>query len=160
VLDYVYGHDQTVAQFVAQLIPYCQRGFGPNIKAVGIVDDSKLIAGVVWHNYDPEAGIMEISGAALPGASWISRRTLAHIYQFPFLRCDCQMIVQRVPADNERLLGVLARYDYYFVALPRLFGRDRDGVVCCLTQEAWAANQFNKRLQHHIDAPPTLSEAA
>jgi hypothetical protein len=28
---------------------------------------------------------------------------------YPFLHCGCQMVVQRTPADNERLLGILAR---------------------------------------------------
>ena len=42
------------------------------------------------------------------------------------------MVVQRTPADNEALLYVLARYGYSFVKVARLFGRDRDGVVCSL----------------------------
>jgi hypothetical protein len=70
------------------------------------------------------------------------------------------MVVQRVPADDERQLWMLARYDFAFTSLPRLFGRDRDGVVCCLTREAWEANKFNKRLRHHVGAVPSLSEAA
>jgi RimJ/RimL family protein N-acetyltransferase len=160
MLGYVYGHDAEIADFVAQLIPHCRRGFGPNAKAMGILDrDGILIAGVVWHNWDPDAGIMEISGAALPGAPWIRRGTLARIYRYPFLELNCQMIVQRVRADNEALLGVLARYDYGFSKVPRLFGRDCDGIVCTLTIEDWANNRFNARFKHHLDDEP-LQEAA
>jgi RimJ/RimL family protein N-acetyltransferase len=147
VLDYVYGHDEIVAKFVASLIPHCQRGFGPNIKAMGVIDDGKLIAGIVWHNYDPESGIIEISGAALPGKYWLTRRTLARMYEYPFLRCGCQMVVQRTPADNEHLLYILSRYGYAFVTVERLFGRRRDGVICSLTREAWEANKFNRQLR-------------
>jgi hypothetical protein len=93
-----------------------------------------LIAGLVYHNWDPEAGTIEISGAALPGHFWLTRPTLARMYQYPFLQCNCQMVVQRTPADNERLLYILARYGYSFVTVPRLLGRDRDCVVCTLTQ--------------------------
>jgi len=53
-------------------------------------------------------------------------------------------VVMRVPADNEYLLGILARYGYVFHRIARLFGSDRDGVVCTLTYEDWIDNKFNK----------------
>ena len=56
MLDYVYNYDELVARFVAMLIPHCRRGFG-RCKTVGVIDDAgQLIAGLVYHNYDPEAG--------------------------------------------------------------------------------------------------------
>ena len=52
MLDYVYGYDQQVARFVADLIPHCRRGFGPNVAAMGVIEDNgNLIAGIVWHNF-------------------------------------------------------------------------------------------------------------
>jgi RimJ/RimL family protein N-acetyltransferase len=162
MLGYVYGHDQEVAHSVAQLIPHCRRGFGPNVMAIGIVDEKGImIAGLVYHNFDPDAGIIEISGAALPGKYWLTRETLKHMYRYPFQVCGCQMVVQRTPADNERLLYVLLRYGYDLISIPRMFGRDRDGVLCCLTREAWEANKFNKRLRHRLpDATHPIYEAA
>ena len=106
----------------------------------------------MYHNWDPEAGVIELSGAALPGVNWLTRETLKRMFQFPFLQCNCQMVVQRTPADDRRLLGILAAYGYDLVAVPRLFGRNRDGVICCLTREAWAGNKFNRRLKHHLEA--------
>jgi hypothetical protein len=70
------------------------------------------------------------------------------------------MVVQRTPADNEMLLDILARYNYAFIKMPRMFGRERDGVICYLTYEAWKANKFNARLKHHLDAEPPVEEAA
>jgi hypothetical protein len=159
MLDYVYGHDELVSRFVASLIPHCRRGFGPNAKAIGIIEDGALIAGLVYYNYDPEAEIIEIAGAALPKKNWLTRGTLARMYQYPFLQCGCQMVVQRTPADDLRLLGMLASFDYTFVTVPRLFGRDRDGVVCSLTYEDWVNNRFNARLKHHL-AGAAIEEAA
>jgi hypothetical protein len=150
MLDYVYGHDQIIAQFVARLIPHCRRGFGPNVMGIGIVEGTELIAGLVYHNYDPGSGIIEISGAALPGRSWLTRETIKRMYRYPFHVCGCQMVVQRTPADDVRLLSQLARYDYVFCPIPRMFGRDRDGVVCCLTVEDWENNRFNQRFKHHL----------
>ena len=157
ILGYVYGHDETISRFVAELIPTVRgRGFG-NCKTIGIVEGGLLIAGLVYHNWDPGAGVIEMSGAALPGHFWLTRETIRHMYQYPFIGCSCQMVVQRTPAEDERLLYMLLRYDYTLHKIPRLFGYDKDGVICCLTREAWEANRFNKRLRHH---EPQLIEAA
>jgi hypothetical protein len=152
MLDYVYGQDQAVAHFASQLIPSCRvRGFGP-CKTIGVLEDGELIAGLIYHNYDPDAQIIELSGAALPGHNWLVPETIKRQYQYPFHQCNCQMIVQRNSAADERLLRMLAAYNYMFVPVPRMFGRDKDGVLCLLTYEAWADNKFNKRFKHHLRA--------
>jgi RimJ/RimL family protein N-acetyltransferase len=146
-VKYLYGHDDLVADFVAALIPSCrERGFG-RAKAIGVMDNAgRLIAGIVYHNYDPDAELIEISGAALPKTYWLTRETLRRMYEYPFLQVGVQMIVQRNAADDEYLLGVLARYGYAFIRIPRMLGRDRDGVLCTLTYEDWIANKFNRGL--------------
>jgi hypothetical protein len=87
MLDYVYGHDEVVAQFVAQLIPECrERGFPPSSKAIGVINDGRLIAGLVYHNWNKTAEVIEMSGAAIPGKYWLTRETLKRIYRYPFLQ--------------------------------------------------------------------------
>jgi len=160
MLHYVYGHDQVVAQFAAMLIPHCRRGFGA-CKAMGVADEhGALVAGFVYHNWDPEAEIIEISGAALPGVRWCTPMTLAHIYRYPFLQLDCQMIIQRVPAANERLLRQFAALNYTLIRVPRLFGSEQDGVLGLLTIEDWAANKICQRYRHHVLDNPKFMEAA
>lgn len=155
-LRYLFGEDELVAEFAAALIPHCRRGFGPNVKTLAVIDeDDQLIAGMVFHNFDPEAGVIEISGAATH-PRWLSRRTLGAMHAYPFVTCGCQMIAQRVPADNMRLLSILDRYGYELTKVPRLFGRDRDGVLATLTVETWRANKFNRPRRQ----PQPLAEAA
>ena len=161
MLGYVHGHDQEIAQFVASLIPHCHRGFGPNVKATGVIDEEgRLIAGIVYHNWQPDFGWIEISGAALPGKQWLSRETLKQMYRYPFHVCGCQMVVQLTPADNESLLYMLHRFGYELIKLPRMYGRDRDGVACHLTREAWEANKFCQRFKHHLPDALPIHEAA
>jgi len=156
-LRFVYGYDQLIAQFVAEMIPHCRRGFG-ECKTIGAIDDDgRLIAGLVYHNYDPEAAIIEISGAAIT-ARWLTREMIARMHQYPFHQCECQMVAMRIPANNTRLLRQLAVYGYTFREVPRLFGRKRDGVIATLTFEDWVENRFNQRLQHHVE--PQRAEAA
>jgi hypothetical protein len=150
MLRYVYGHDQVVSDFVARLIPHARRGFGPNAKAIGVIDErGVLIGGLVFHNYEPEAGIIELSGASIT-PRWFTRETLARMFQYPFLQVGVQMLVQRVPADDERQLRQLAQGNYAFIKIPRLFGRERDGVLCMLTREAWENSKFSRRFGHHL----------
>ena len=123
-----------------------------------IDEDGKLIGGLIYHNWDPEAGVIEISGAAV-SPRWLTRETIRHMYSFPFHQLGVQMVVQRTPADDLRLLRQLAAYSYMFIKVPRMFGRERDGVLCLLTREDWESNRFNARFRHHLPPVP-LEEAA
>src|SRR5580765_7938700 len=161
-MRYVLDQHELIARFVADMIPHVRdRGFGA-CRAIGVVDDDdELIAGLVYHNLDPQAGLIELSAAALPGRQWATRTTLKLMYQFPLLQCRCQMLVQRTLASNERLLGQLARLNYRFIAVPRLFGRHEDGVLCLLTYEDWVAGKLCQRFHHHVpDSQVQQKEAA
>ena len=125
---------------------------------IGVVEGGLMIAGIVYHNWDPDAETIEISAAALPGHYWLTRETLKRMFQYPFHYLDCQMVAQRVLADDVRQQFMLSRFGYTFIDFPRMFGRHRDGVICHLTREAWEANKFNARLKHHLTEP--LQEAA
>jgi hypothetical protein len=142
-LSYLYDKDALVADFVARMIPHVRaRGFG-NCRAIGVVDEhNELIAGMVYHHLSPEAGVMEISIAALPGRQWVNKTTLGVVYDFPFLQCGCQMLVHVVQAADTRALRQMDAIGCKRVEVPRWFGRDTDGVFCLLTFEAWADSRL------------------
>ena len=155
-MHYLIGHNDVVARFVAAHIPHCERGFGDRIMTLGVVDGSRLIGGLVYHNHDPEAAVIEISGAAID-PRWLTRTTLRLMHYYPFVDCKCQQAIMRVPAENARLLRQLAALGYEFTTLRRLFGRRRDGVYAALTEEEWRASRF---FHHGAPPPPQLEEAA
>ena len=68
------------------------------------------------------------------------------------------MIVQRTPADAEELLEQLARGGYMFVKWPRMLGRDRDGVLCLFTREAWDECKFNPERKREPKPEPGMVE--
>ena len=142
--QYIFGHDEAVAAFVAQLIPECrERGFG-KCRAIGIADaEGNLLGGLVYRNWCPEVGTIEISGAAVPGTNWLSRRTVQVMYDYPFYGVGCQMVIKTTMADNEIVLRIMAAIGFTLHYIERLGGRDRDGVVGTLTQEQWEASKYN-----------------
>src|SRR6185436_11596491 len=159
MLDYVYGHDEVVAAFVAQLIPECrERGFG-KCRAIGVVDETGLLGGLVYRNWCPEVGTIEISGAALPGTNWLSRRTIQIMYDYPFYTVGCQMVIKTTMADNEIVLRIMAAVGFSLHHIKRLGGRDRDGVVGTLTVEDWETSKYNANRKRKIKVVP-ITEAA
>jgi hypothetical protein len=83
MLSYLYGHDALVAQFVAQLVPHCHRGFPPEARGIGVLNESGvLIGGLVYHNYDDDSGLIELTGADRERAAAAPARGLRlHLHQ-------------------------------------------------------------------------------
>lgn len=142
----IYGCDEPVARFVASLIPWAAHGFG-ECRAIGIANDDALVGGFVFHDWSPEAGVIEISYAGI-GRRWLTRRTLYSAFSYVFDGIRCQMAVARTPASLAHGVRIVRAYGFTQVRIPRLFGRDEDGIISTLTIEAWKANGFHKENAH------------
>ena len=152
-LRYVYGQNQAVAQFVARLIPHIDpRGFPVTAGAIGIVNaNNEPVAGIVFYNWNTHAGTVDIAAAARPGHPWFSRETMRHAFGYAFGKLRCQMAVMRVLASNLSLLRQMHAFGCALITVPRLYGRDDDGVICTYTAEQWASSKFNR-------PPPQLQQ--
>ena len=154
-LRYVYDQDQLVADFVARskvASGFTKRaGFPKNLRAVGVIDElNELIAGIVYFNYNPEAGTIEMSVEALPKHRWLTPTTLAIMFQYPFLHCNCQMLITKTMARSTHVQRMLQAMNFKLIHIPRAGGRNEDGVLALLTYEDWLAGKFCKRFGHHI----------
>lgn len=152
-LKYVYGQDEIVADFVIRMNPH-EHVVGErikNFKAIGACDENnELIAGIVYHSFNPIAGTMEIALAAIPRRRWMTPEGLGIAFRYPFVECKCQMVRTWTTPRYENILRIMAVMDFKFYTIPRMFGRDKDGIFCTLTYEDWAANKFCKRFEHHV----------
>src|SRR5262245_21721442 len=127
---FVYGRDEEIATLVAR-IQGTEQSFG-RCRTVGVTDDKgRFLAGVVFHSWNPETGIIQISVGAL-SPRWYGRKTMNRIADFGFVECGCQMLLVYVREDNEAALRVLAGAGFSFTRVLRLFGRDQDGVIATL----------------------------
>lgn len=140
----VYGRTEEVAAFVASIPPFIQnRGWG-NIQAIGFALDEQLIAGVVYQNWSPEHGVIEMSAAAT-SPRWLTRKSLLAIFGFPFDELGCQMVVFRIGEHNDRMRSIARRYGFVETIIPRLRGRDEAEIISCLTVEDWRDRKAKKR---------------
>jgi RimJ/RimL family protein N-acetyltransferase len=147
----LFGHSDAVEAFVSGLIPRCADGFGP-CQAIGVIDnDGLLIAGWVWHGYDPSAGTMEFSGASIT-PKWMTRDILHKLFAYAFDEVGCQLIMTRNSAGNKRLHRQLKSFGFTRYDVPRLFGRKEDGVFWTLTDDEWRKSPFFVKELEHVEA--------
>lgn len=141
----LYGESDRVARFVAIHIPdVSPYGFGGHkCQAIGVTTDAgELVGGMVFHEWWPEHGTIEFSGAATT-PRWLTRRILDELFGYAFDEVGAQLLITRNSARNHRLHRQLKAYGFDRIDIPRLFGRDEDGVVWTLTAEAYRAGRFH-----------------
>jgi hypothetical protein len=153
-LQYIFGQDQLVADFVTRA--KIASGFSTlagfsdkNLKAIGITNgNNELIAGIVYYNYNPAAGTIEMSIEALPKQHWLTPTTLAVMFRYPFWHCGCQMLMTRTSARSTHVMRMLMAMNFELIRVRRASGRNEDGVLCTLTDDAWKASKFCRRFGH------------
>jgi len=100
----LYGHSSSVAQWVSKNIAHMQGAeFGP-LEAIGVIDDDgTLVAGVVFHDYQPAFKTIQVSVAAST-PRWFNRRILKEILAYPFERLRVNLIWSSIVHDNARAI--------------------------------------------------------
>ncbi len=135
--------NHAIASFVAGGIPGCERGWD-NFTTLGMVEGERLVAGVVFHNYNPEAGVIEISAASI-SRRWLTRPMLKGMFGYPFGQIGCQMVVIRVSERNTVMVEIAERFGFTAYRIPRLRGREEAEILFTLTDEDWRAHPVNRR---------------
>lgn len=124
-----------IAEFVSVRLfnkPGCFRDYG----AMGVFEDQSLIAGVVFYDWDQDAGVMQLSAASI-SKRWLTRNVMRSMFSAPFEMYGCQMIVLRVSSGNEPMIRIARRYGFDEYLIPRLGGRHEDQILFTLTDDQW-----------------------
>lgn len=137
----LYGQSEAVADFVARLLGY-PTGFG-ECQAMGFLDGGgRLVAGVVFHNYQPRNGVIEIS-AASTCRTWLNRARLAAIFDYPF-RIGCRMVVARIGEHNHRARRIWCSLGSDEYVIPALRSPTEAEVIYTLSAETWRNGRFGE----------------
>jgi RimJ/RimL family protein N-acetyltransferase len=138
----VFGHDAMMAQWVADRVPHARRGFGP-ARAIGVAggteEKPRMLAAIVYHDYQPEAATMQISMAS-ESPLWAKPATIAALLHFPFMQQNCYKVWTAIPSDNERAVrfnkGIGMRSE---ATLRHHFGHKRHALIFSMTRPEYDA---------------------
>ncbi|MCP5087448.1 MAG: GNAT family N-acetyltransferase [Rhodobacteraceae bacterium] len=119
------------------------RGFG-NCTTMGVLLDDSPVAVMVFHNWQPDGDVIEISGAAT-NKRWLSRQTLHAMFSYVFDTIGCQLAVMRTSPNDKAIARILKSYGFKSHRIPRLRGRHEDELINTLTDDAWKNNRFERR---------------
>lgn len=135
-----------LVQFVGARVEGGHRGFGQCI-AMGVIDGEKLVAALIFHDYNPESGVIEFT-AASESKRWLSRPVLWAMFNYAFNQAGCQTVVMRCSEQNHMwngrgILRILKAYGFTETRIERLAGRDAALMIYTLTDTAWRRNGFH-----------------
>lgn len=136
----VYGLDDVVSRFVASQIFPSGGEFG-HCKAIGFVKNEELVAGFVFHNWNPDAAVIEISGASLI-RGWTTKQIVRALFEYPFDQIGCQAVVARHSEHNTRARRIWRALGADEHVIPRLRGRNEAEALAVLTVENWRNSRF------------------
>lgn len=126
------GFDDEMKRWVGARIPHVgEDGFGP-CSTIGVVRGGRLIAGVVYHDYQEDHGTIQLSMAA-DSPLWARRETIAGLLKYPFEQLGVFKVWTATPADLIGALKVNHHIGFKREAiLAHQFGPKRHGVICRL----------------------------
>jgi RimJ/RimL family protein N-acetyltransferase len=96
-------------QWAATRIPELHgREFLDKHAGMGVEDSEGRVLGVVvFHNWDPDGGTMQVSAAADDARWLLARQAIAAMRHYVFIGCGCQKIWSITPSDNKRGLRLV-----------------------------------------------------
>jgi RimJ/RimL family protein N-acetyltransferase len=147
----LYDHSPEVAAWVASRIPHVGAvGFGP-CSALGVINepwpagDGRLVGGVVYHNYHPQFGNIELSFAG--EGRWLTREIVCALLRYPFGQLDCQRVTGCVPRTATSARRFLDNFGFKREGVVRKgFGTD-DLFVFGLLRTEWQRSKWIKPRQ-------------
>lgn len=109
--------------------------------SMAVIEDGQLIAGTLYHNWHEEEGIVELSSFSV-SRRWLTKRVIRAMFELPFTRLGCQLVVLRVSERNKVMCDIARSFGFTEVYIPRLRGRDEGEFIFSYTDDQWMASRF------------------
>lgn len=149
---YIAHHDlqpqlyTALRKFLTKSIWGEQRPMSPGT-IIGVEHLGETVAAAMLHNYDPYAGVIEVS-AASDDKRWLTRPVLWALFNEAFNVIGVQAVVARMDPKNESLCSIFSRYGFTGQLLPHMRGKGVPEMVMILGVDEWKANGFHKENEH------------
>jgi len=148
----LYGHDVEVIHWVCERIPYLAiriphyppgEVLGPAV-GLGVLDDAgELIAGVVYHGYDPFVRNIEVSCAAIT-PRWGNRELFRQLLRYAWATAQCQRISAVTPRSATSTRRFLEGLGFRREGSVRRGFGDQNAIVYGLLAEEWLEGRFSR----------------
>lgn len=135
--------NRAVGDFVSRVI-WGKTGEIRDYCSAAMFDDGVLIAGVLYHNYQPESGVVELSTGS-QSKRWLNRTTLRAIFDLPFRMLGCRLCVLRVSERNTVMCSIARRVGFDEYRIPELRGPGEAEMIYTMTAEQWARGPVAQR---------------
>ena len=130
--------------WVAERIPRIGKGYRwPQGSAIGLVSGGELIAGMVVHDYVPEAGNCQLTFAA-SRPTWATKASIAAMMAYPFGQLKCRRVTTYIALSNERAIRFNLGLGFKQEGRVRFGFGDEDALIFGLLREeapAWMGLQ-------------------
>ena len=132
-----------VAQWVEARIPHMNgQPFGPS-SAIGVVTDAGIpIAGVVFHDYQPQYLNAMISVAS-ETPRWLTKRLITGIMRVPFVQYGLNRLTAITPPGETSVSRFLMKFGFRREGVVRLGLGNQDAVIWGLLATDWKWSKFN-----------------
>lgn len=141
-MNLVFGQDAEVAAWVAGQIPH-MHSFGA-CSAIGFrSDDGQIAGGIVFHNYLPDYGNIEVSFAVANPYS-LNRHLLSALLRYPFTQLGVQRVTAITPSDERTSVWrFLTQFGFQKEGRVRRGLGTGDAIIWGLLASEWATSRFN-----------------
>lgn len=132
----IWGLDEPVIKVVTALADAKNRDFGP-CHTLAFVEDGQIIGGVIIHDWNPEAGTVEISGGMLK-PSFAVLPAIRKVGAYVFGEMGCQAAIMRTAEGNRTVRRLARRLGAQEYIIPRLRGRTASEALLVMTDDVFA----------------------
>lgn len=121
-VNIIYGYSEEITHWVEREL--CETY--TDCQSIGFSKDGKIIGGVVFHNY--RAPSIELSIATID-PSWATRKTLKHIFTYPFIELGVKRCTAITDVRNQSVRTFLERMGWVHEASLKDALHDGDAAV-------------------------------
>lgn len=150
----LYGHDAEVAHWVAQRIAHVGDGasFGPCV-AIGVIDGAGVLkGGVVYHNWLPTYGNVELSFAS-EGRRWLTREIICSLLRYAWVQLQVIRLTAVTPQTATSARRFLDDFGFKREGVVRQgFGKTENAIISGLLRREWEASKWAKPLAQRREA--------
>ena len=113
-------------------------------QSIGVTLDGELVAGVIYHDYRPQVGDIQLSVAA-SSPRWATRSIIRELLAYPFEQLSCRRITATVRGDNRRALRFDAGIGFVVEGRMRAYNTEGvDQVILGMMREEWREGPFGR----------------